>query len=276
MTLNDQQRTLTRPDCVLAWKRSGTGTPIVWIQGVGVQGDAWRPQTEAFESHFSSLTFDNRGMGASTVADPRASFSIGDLADDTLALMDEQGWETAHIVGHSMGGIIAQEVALRARARVLSLTLMCTFHRGPQALALTAKMMSIGLRSRVGTKRMRRRAFLEIVLSPEEHASSDLDVCAEELALLFGHDLAVTPPIAMKQLFAMRDHDASARLHELTGIRTLVMSGAEDPLALPAYGRALAEAIPGSRFVAVPGAAHGLPIQHAAETNELLRAHFMG
>lgn len=266
----------TRNTSNIAWKRSGSGPPVLWIQGVGVQGDAWRPQVKAFASHYDSVTFDNRGIGPSTVADTRASFSIGDLAEDALAVMDAQGWDAAHIVGHSMGGVIAQEIALRARARVLSLTLMCTFHKGPQALALTRRMLSIGMRSRIGTKRMRRHAFLEIVLSREEHASADLDACAEELAGLFGHDLAITPPIAMRQLFAMRDYDASARLGELAGIRTLVMSGSEDPLALPEYGRALADAIPGAKFVAVPGAAHGLPIRHAAETNELLRAHFAG
>lgn len=276
MTTLDRQGTLTVSGGTIAWCRSGTGTPIVWIQGVGVRGAAWSPQTQVFDDQFSSITFDNRGVGGSRLTDPNASFTIGDMANDTLELIDLMGWESFHLVGHSMGGIIAQEVALRARIRVLSLTLMCTFLRGPQALALTCRMMSIGLRSRVGTKRMRRRAFLEIVLSPAEHASMDLDAYAEELAERFGHDLATTPPIGMKQLFAMREHDASARLGELAGIRTLVMSGGEDPLALPAYGRELAEAIPGARFVAVPGAAHGLPIQHAAETNTLLRTHFLG
>ena len=103
---------------------------------------------------------------------------------------------------------------------------------------------------------------------------ADRAALAEQLRPLFGRDLADSPPIILQQLRAMSRYDASPRLRELAGIRTLVVSGSEDRIARPAYGQALAAAIPGSRYLELPGAAHGVPIHAAREINRLLREHF--
>jgi pimeloyl-ACP methyl ester carboxylesterase len=88
---------------------TGEGPPVVLIQGVGVHHTGWQPQLPILEPRFRCLVFDNRGVGRSAPVTGR--FTIDDLAADVLQLMDGQGWQSAHLVGHSMGGQIALRVA---------------------------------------------------------------------------------------------------------------------------------------------------------------------
>ena len=257
--------------CRLAYRVSGDGPPVLFIQGVAVHGDGWRPQIDALSASHRCLSFDNRGMGQSQ---PHAgALSVAQLADDALALMDAQGIPSAHVVGHSLGGLIAQELALTARPRVRSLSLLCTFARGRDVTRPSLWMLSHALRTRLGPRRQRRHAFLEVVMPPGVLSTADRDALAARLAPLFGHDLADAPPVAMKQLAAMRKHDTTARLAELTGVPTLVVSAVHDRIAPPSLGRGLAGAIPGSRYVEVDDASHGVPIQCADRINALLSEH---
>src|SRR5262249_9723827 len=83
----------------------GGGPPVVLIQGVAVQGDGWLPQTEALAARYQCLTFDNRGMGRSQPVG--APVTVEQMAEDALVIMDAQGWRSAHVVSHSLGGLIA-------------------------------------------------------------------------------------------------------------------------------------------------------------------------
>jgi len=96
---------------------------------------------------------------------------------------------------------------------------------------------------------------------------------ADELAMLFGRDLADSPPIIAEQLRAMSAYDARDRLAALRGIPTLVISGRHDPIAPPVFGRMLARGIDGARYVEFDEASHALPIQCAARVNRLLLEH---
>jgi len=173
-----------------------------------------------------------------------------------------------------MGGLIAQEVALRAPARVKSLALLCTFARGKQATRLTADIILVGLRTRIGTRAMRRSAFLELVMPRALLAEADRAQLAETLRPLFGRDLAEQPPIILKQLRAMAKYDSSGRLGQLAHIPSLVVSAELDRIAPPAFGRELAATIPGARLVEIPGAGHGVPIHAPEKINALLAEHF--
>jgi pimeloyl-ACP methyl ester carboxylesterase len=164
-------------------------------------------------------------------------------------------------------------MALSQPARVRSLSLLNTLAHGRDATALSWRMLRLGLRSRIGPRRARRRAFLEMVMPPSALRDVDRDRLAAELAPLFGHDLADQPAIALEQLGALRAYDATDRLGRISGIPTRVVSAAHDPIAPPRHGGALAAAIPGARFVEFEDASHGLPIQHAARVNELLADH---
>lgn len=267
-----EPRTLEHRGCRLSYRILGEGPPVLLIQGVGVHGDAWWPQVALLSERYRCLWFDNRGLGRSQ---PRgASVSVVQMADDARALMDAQDWASAHIVGHSLGGPIALELALSARPRVRSLALLCTFANGRDAGKLTRRMLWVGLRTQVGTRAQRRRAFLELVLPPALLASADRDALAVRLAPIFGHDLGVAPAVQGAQMAAMRAYDATRRLGELAGLPTLVVSAAHDPIAPPAAGKALANGIPGAHSIEIAEASHGLPIQEAAATATMLEAHF--
>jgi pimeloyl-ACP methyl ester carboxylesterase len=257
--------------CRFSYQVDGSGPPVVLIQGVGVHGAGWTPQVEALRDSFECLTFDNRGMGQSQ---PRGvPITVEQMAEDTASLMDHLGWESAHMAGHSLGGLIALHLALTVPRRVRSLSLLCTCARGRDATRLPWRMLWLGLRSRIGSRRMRRRAFLQIVMPPQELAGADPDVMAARLEPLFGHDIADQPPVAMAQLAALRAYDATPRLHEIVEIPTLVVSAAHDPIAPPRSGRALAEGIAGARYVEFGAASHGVPIQRAGDVNEVLLEH---
>ena len=254
------------------YSREGDGSPVVLVQGVGVIGRGWKPQVDGMRDRYSLVTIDNRGIGrSSSVAPP----TIEDMAADVLAVADAERLDRFHLAGHSMGGVIAQQVALTAPSRILSLALLCTFLTGRQGTMIAPSKLITAIRSRLGTRRMRRRAFVELVMPPAFLATHDRDRLCADLGALFGRDLADSPPIVMQQLRAMGRHDTSARLSALEGIPTLVISAEHDCIARPKYGRALAAAIPGARYVEIPGAAHAVVIQKADEINRMLREHLV-
>jgi pimeloyl-ACP methyl ester carboxylesterase len=264
--------TLDNAGASLHYVRTGHGPPVLLIQGVGAIGNAWRPQIATLSDRYTLVSFDNRGIGESSIRD--GQFTIEAMAADALAIMDAEGVDRFHVAGHSMGGVIAQALALAAPSRVKSLALLCTFARGKDGSAMTLPMLGTALRMRIGTRAQRRNAFLELIMPARFLQQVDRTRLAAELQPLFGHDLADQPPIVMKQLKAMSRFDAGAQLNELATIPTLVVSAVEDRIAGRSTGRALATAIPGSRYVEIADAGHGLPIHRAAETNALLDEHW--
>lgn len=266
---------MSRLECAgasLQYFRAGSGPPVLLIQGVGAIGEAWRPQIDALADRFSLVWFDNRGIGGSQVRDGRVT--IEDMAADALAIMDAEGVETFHLAGHSMGGVIAQAVALRAPERVKSLAFLCTFARGQDGATLSLPMMVTALRMRVGTRAMRRNAFLELIMPGRYLNATDRVALAARLHPLFGHDLAEQPAIVMTQLRAMSKYDARPSLSRLSNIPTLVVAATEDRIAKPEFGRALAAAIPGAKYVELEDAGHGVPIHRPEEINQLLAEHW--
>jgi len=257
---------------VLHYEVVGDGPAVLLVQGVGVAGSGWRPQMDGLADRYRLLAWDHRGLGRSTMG--RDPLTIERMGKDALALMDAAGFERAHVVGHSMGGVIAPQIALDAPRRVRSLALLCTFDLGKHAVALSPAMLWIGTRTRIGTRRMRRNAFLELVMTPAELAGADRDAIAVELAPLFGRDLGDSPPIVMAQLRCLAAHDIRARLAELAPIPTLVLSAQYDLIARPEFGRSLAAAIPGATYLEAPDAAHGITLRNPAWVNARLAEHF--
>jgi 3-oxoadipate enol-lactonase len=263
---------LQRPGAGISYQRRGHGPAVLLIQGVGVVGEGWRPQVQELSDCYDLVSFDNRGIGASEMQDP--VLSIETMAADALAIMDAERVERFHVVGHSMGGLIAQELALTHPSRVKSLALLCTFHHGREGARMTPDILVAGLKTRIGTRRMRRLAFLDLVMPGAASQDGDRDRLARSLEPLFGRDLADQPPIVIRQLRAMGRYDAGPRLAALGGIRTLVVSAVFDRIALPVFGRALAAAIPNARVVEIPDAGHGVTIQRSGRINALLAEHF--
>jgi pimeloyl-ACP methyl ester carboxylesterase len=267
------ERSLTREDgATVAYYARGPedGEPVLMLQGVGLPACGWKPQVDALADRFRCVTVDNRGIGGSTLA---GRLSIEQMAADAIAVLDDLGWERAHLVGHSMGGLLCEELAFQAPERVKSLALLCTPASGRHGASMDGRMAWIGLRTRVGTRRMRRRAFLEMVLSSAERAERDLDAFAREVEPVFGRDLADSPSVTMKQVSAMSKHNRLMELKNLRPIPTLLVAGEEDPIAPPVQMRAIQVAMPWSKYVQLEGS-HGVVITRADEVNALLAEHW--
>ncbi len=264
-------RTVEWQGCNLSYSVQGVGPPVLLIQGVGVQGLGWQPQIDELASDYQCIAFDNRGMGGSQPIGTR--ISVSQLADDALAILNAERIDTAHIVGHSLGGLIVLQFALSERKRVRSLSLLCTFPSGRMAAPLSPRMMWLGMRSQLGTRSMRRRGFMRLVLPPGP--IKNINDTAKRFAILFGHDLGDQPKIIGDQLRAMRASDLTSRLGELVELPTLVVSAYHDPIAPPAAGKAIRDRIHGSSYIEVADASHGLPITHATRVNRLLKDHFL-
>lgn len=263
---------LKRIDVNLNYEFHGHGSPVIFIHGVGVAGSAWHPQVDGLRDSFEIITFDNRGLGQSLPCP--GAISIEAMAGDVQALMDMKKWESAHVVGHSMGGVIAQQFALDCPKRVRSLSLLCTFARGKDAARITPWVLGMTLRTRLGTRRMRRRAMLEMIWPADLLRAADTDKLAAQLAPLIGRDLADQPPILIKQVRALGRHNTMARLHELNGIPSLIISAEKDLIAPPVHGKMIAAGIPGASFELMKNASHGVTIHNAEEINRRLCEFF--
>jgi pimeloyl-ACP methyl ester carboxylesterase len=118
----------------IAWEAAGSGPPVILVQGLGYARWGWDPVVPGLSERFGMLTFDNRGIGESDK--PAGPYSARVMAGDVLQVLDEAGVERAHVVGASLGGMIAQEVAVAAPDRVDRLVLCCTTPGGPDAVPM--------------------------------------------------------------------------------------------------------------------------------------------
>jgi pimeloyl-ACP methyl ester carboxylesterase len=257
-------------DAELSYEQSGHGPCVLFVQGVGLAGRAWSPQIVELSRDHRCIAFDNRGLGASR-GDTR-ELSVERMARDALGLLDALGIERAHLVGHSLGGVIVQSMALLAPERAQSLTFMCTFAGGRDLARPSARLLWLGTLSRIGTRASRRRAFARLVMPDAYLRARGMERVMTELESVFGRPLWQGPHIADVQLRALRAHDQRERLSELAAVRCMVLSGRHDPIASHAANLALAAGL-GAPHRVWDDASHALPIQHAAEVNAALRAH---
>jgi pimeloyl-ACP methyl ester carboxylesterase len=251
----------------------GTGPDVLFVQGVGLGGRAWSPQVDELSRDYHCITFDNRGIGRSS-GDTHA-LSVDVMARDALAVLDSLHIEDAHLVGHSLGGVIIQRLALLAPERVASLSFLCTFAGGRDLASPSVRLMWLGARSRFGTRRMRREAFARLIMPDAYLRERGKEQVMSELEQLFGRPLWEAQNIADVQLRALRAHDERERLHDLKHLRSIVLSGRHDPIATESANAALADLI-GANHHEWDDASHALPIQHPVAVNAVLRAHFKG
>ncbi|WP_442485886.1 alpha/beta fold hydrolase [Aeoliella sp. SH292] len=244
---------------------------MLFIQGVGCAGCAWKPQTDGLREKFDCLRFDNRGIGQS--CGDTKKLTIDEMVNDAIGLLDALNIERTHVVGHSMGGVVAYELALRHPERVKSLALLCTFHRGKDVLAPTLALLKHGLLTSVGTASMRRRAFARMVFSPSHIAALGIDAAVKNLSDVFERDLAKLPPVSSRQIRALSRHDSTSELHALATIPSMVIAGEYDPIARRAGAKKLADAIQADKLYILEEGSHALPIQSPEKVNSMIEMH---
>jgi pimeloyl-ACP methyl ester carboxylesterase len=220
-------------------------------------------QRVAFAERYRTIVFDNRGVGRSSK--PAGPYSIAQMADDTAALLDAIGVERAHVVSVSMGGMIAQELALRHPQRVRSLVLGCTYARPDAAIEaqLTESLQFFGAtrgadgQIEVDLDKLDPMAFigrlLPLTFTPQ-FIMTELPKLMEMFggALQYGFDMNAI----LAQVAATQAHDTHDRLDAVRA-PTLVFTGDSDLLIPPTNSDVLAARIPGAQLVKLPGGSHG-------------------
>lgn len=239
----------------------GDGFPLLLINGLGGDHTEWLFQLPEFSRHFQGIPFDNRGAGDSEA--PPGPYSTAQMADDAAALLSFLGISRTHVLGFSMGGMIAQEVALRHPERVDHLVLACTSPGGE------------------GSVRPAFEAVASIACSPEDDPEEEFRQLIpflysdryrqdhpEKIAEAVWRRLArpVSIPGHASQMAAAMGHAAWERL---SGIRspTLVITGTDDRLVPPVNSLRIAERIPGANLVLLDGAPHRLFDENAETFN---------
>jgi 3-oxoadipate enol-lactonase len=252
----------------LHYLRSGEGEPLLLIQGMSATHLTWgRPFLEALEPHFECFVFDNRGMGLSGKA--TLPFSVADMAADTAALLDALELETAHVVGISMGGMIAQELALAHPERIRTLTIGASYCGGPDgSLMAPEDLQLLGTAYASGEPEQVFRAMWEINLSPTFRAEDSRFAAFVEM----GSALPAPQPVVLQQMRACAEHDTHERLGQIS-VPTLVIHGDADRLLGYANGRAIASLIPGARLETLEGVGHMFWWEQPQRSAELIREH---
>jgi pimeloyl-ACP methyl ester carboxylesterase len=253
----------TRDGVRIYWEETGRGDPLLLIMGLGATHEWWGRVTPAVAPHFRTIVFDNRGVGKSDV--PPGPYSIPGMADDAAAVLDAAGVDSAHVFGASMGGMIAQELALRHPARVRSLILGCTACGGRESTPARREVLdALGARA-VKT----REEALQLMVPYIFDASTPRDLVEDDLALRLRTHVPNEGYFA--QLQAIRSWSgAHARLSTLT-VPTLVIHGETDELVPAENGRVIARAIPKASLVMLSHASHiFFTDQYAAATEAIL------
>jgi 3-oxoadipate enol-lactonase len=244
----------TRESVELHWESTGAGAPVLLVMGLGMNATGWwRTVPVLADAGLRPIAFDNRGVGRSSR--PPGPYSTAQLADDAVAVLDAAGVEHAHVYGISLGGMIAQEIALRHPDRVDALVLGATTPGGPHAVAADDDTLAFFNRRAEMPAEEAVWASVPYNYGPRTRAER-AQAIGEDIAQRLRFPIEADPYRA--QLAAALGHDAHERLGALTA-PTFVVHGEEDRMVAPANAKLLADAIPGAELHMLPGAGHLYP-----------------
>jgi pimeloyl-ACP methyl ester carboxylesterase len=249
----------------LHWERTGSGEPVLLIMGLGLSGGAWWRTVPVLARRLQVITFDNRGVGRSRAFS--YAYTTDAMADDAATVLDAAGVERAHVYGISLGGMVAQALALRHPGRVRSLVLGATSPGGPRAVRPSGEVTAF----------FRRR----LRMAPEEAAwesipinygercrTEHFDRIEEDVAQRLSHPFSEQAYRA--QLFAAAWHNAYGSLPRIA-VPTLVVHGALDRVIPVANARLLAERIPGAQLRILEHAGHLYPTEEPQADRAIAR-----
>jgi 3-oxoadipate enol-lactonase len=244
----------------IAYEVQGEGAPVLLCQGLGYARWGWEPVAERLARDFLVVAFDNRGIGESEVTP--GPYTVAQLAADAVAVLDATGLRRAHVVGASLGGMVAQQIAIAYPERVEKLVLMCTTAGGADAYPMPERTV---------------RLFAEAPSLPPQQAlrrfvENSLSVRGELVDVLYERRLA--NPLDMggwqAQAAAGVAWDADGRLAGIAA-PTLVLHGTGDNVIDYRNSELLGESIPGARVRLFPGAGHLFWWEHPDEVVAAIR-----
>jgi 3-oxoadipate enol-lactonase len=229
----------------------GSGEPVLLVMGLGSNAYGWYRTLPWLSERYEAICFDNRGTGRSDV--PEGAYSIAQMAADAAAVLDACGRDSAHVIGASLGGMIAQRFALAYPRRLRSLTLICTTPGGANAVRASDEVMAGLVQGGEDPSTVYRRSawFLygqDTRVNHPERIEEDIE---------YRSKIPTTPAGYFGQLQAAMSHDAWDELPSVA-VPTLVVHGDADLLVPTENGKRLAARIPHAELILVPGAGHML------------------
>lgn len=238
----------------------GAGHAVLFLHGMGCDGTDWQPQIDAFSADRRCIAIDHRGHGRSS-REVGAGYSIAGFAADALGVLDHLGVDRAHVVGLSMGGMIAQQLTLTAPDRVCTLSLLDTFARpgatGEGMGAMADQVEAGGLDALAG-------GFQAMVFAASTLAGKpDL---IERFDTQFRGNTPACLAWDMRAIAAIDTYDQLSSI----SVSTVVLCGAEDNLTPRPMAEELAAAIPGATLEIVPDAGHFSNIENPDFVNQVL------
>jgi pimeloyl-ACP methyl ester carboxylesterase len=257
----------------IAWHEHGPvepgapGEPVLMIMGLGASSRLWARIAPWIGQRHRVILFDNRGTGSS--AGIRSRLTMSSLAGDALTVLDEAGVESAHVIGASMGGMIAQHVALDHRDRVRSLVLACTTPGGRAGAPPWRMLAATALRPMLGSRRT--FPLVSPLLYSARTRAEYPNRMREDLQLRIADN--TSPLTVYAQMGAISGHDTRSRLGELADVPTLIVHGLDDVLVPPDRARDLAAAIPGSQLELIPSCGHILGTDAEEQTASAILEH---
>jgi 3-oxoadipate enol-lactonase len=252
----------------LHYERGGSGESLLMIQGMSGTHVSWgEPFLAPLRESFDVIAFDNRGIGLSAPID--GPFTIVEMAEDAAGLMDKLGLESAHVVGISMGGMIAQDLALARPERLRSLTLGCTYCGGTGSQLMpqeNVEILAAGMMS--GNRDKAIRASYEVNLSPAFRS--------DESRYAAFREMATSVPAAKRtielQAQAIFGHDTSGRLGEIS-TSTLIVHGTDDGVLPYPNGELISSLMPTARLESLENVGHMFWWEQPERSAALIREH---
>ena len=270
--------------------------PIVLIMGLAAQMVMWDDEfcTELASQGFRVIRLDNRDIGKSTRfsggsrltvmellklrflhVPPASTYKLSDMAADVVGLLDDLGIASAHIVGLSMGGMIAQEMAIRAPQRLRSLTSIMSSTGNPKLPAPAKEAASILLAPAPTTKEEYIERFAQ-TWKILRQGSFPQDEAKDRQRAELTYSRGLNPPGVMRQLRAILASGNRKEALRNVQIPALVIHGTVDPLVRPVAGKDTADSIPGAKLLMIERMGHALPIELWPQVIDAIVTHARG
>jgi 3-oxoadipate enol-lactonase len=247
----------------IAWESQGEGAPVLLVHGLGYTRQGWGPQRELLARSYRVLSYDNRGIGESEI--PPGPYTVADLAGDAVQVLDEAGVERAHVLGASLGGMVAQLLAAGRPERVDRLVLAGTTPGGAGAYPLPQQTLALMAQASTLPPEVALRRFVENALAPGSRLVDEV--------YAYRQQHPPDPAGWAAQAAAGTSWDADGRLARIVA-PTLVVAGVADAVVDPRNAQLLANAIPNAQLELIHGAGH-LPFWERAEEFATLVERFL-
>jgi pimeloyl-ACP methyl ester carboxylesterase len=250
-------------ETTIQYECQGEGPYLLLLAGAGHDSRFWQAQTQMLSPYFTIITLDNRGAGQSQTG--FSPYTIQDMAEDTAQVLQALSVHLTHVVGHGMGGYVAQELALHYPGYVDRLILASSSFGGSKALPTPPETLAV-LRERDKPQEQFVRESMDLLVAPGLIAE---DPERYEAIVDYRMQQPVLPEQYQFQILAEIQHSTAERLHRID-IPTLVISGEEDKVCLPGNADLLASTLPNVNLLILPGVGHLFPMEAPELTSKIL------